>query len=275
MHFLPTQTNTHPARLRHLHFISQFTTNIWHICGDENAAADALSWAPVSALSMPQFLAVAQATDPELEALQTSLSFSLQSASVPRLASPARLICENSPSFCASPFPPHDVQLPAFPGSPWHSSYPAPGGRLLRLARHECHRHQVMDPWYQRSKTQHHTVTPLDTFAVNTFTSTLWAHFHPPVGIPIYLLTCTDQFSCWPEAFPTPDIIAETVALTLVSGWVGRFGMPSTITTSLRARTTANHWVEALPRTLLSIRTALKGDLQCRGIVWCHPLPLG
>lgn len=93
-----------------------------------------------------------------------------------------------------------------------------------------------------------------------------------------------------------------------MSGWVTRFGVPSTITTdrgrqfesqlrthltqllgckhlrttaynpisngiverfhrqfkaSLRAWTIDNHWREALPLTLLSIRTALKGDLQC------------
>ena len=97
------------------------------------------------------------------------------------------------------------------------------------------------------------------------------------------------------------------MALTFVSGWVARFGVPSTITTdrgrqftsqlwtlltqllgckhlrttayhpiandmierfhrqlksSLKAQTAANHWMETLPLALLSIRTAVKTDLQ-------------
>lgn len=45
-----------------------------------------------------------------------------------------------------------------------------------------------------------------------------------------YLVTCIDRFSRWPEAFPTKDISAQTIARVFFNDWIARFGTPKTIT---------------------------------------------
>ena len=46
-----------------------------------------------------------------------------------------------------------------------------------------------------------------------------------------YILTCIDQFTCWPEAISISDITAEGVARAFIQGWIARFGVLSTVTT--------------------------------------------
>ena len=53
----------------------------------------------------------------------------------------------------------------------------------------------------------------------------------PPFQGFTYLLTCVDCYTCWAEAIPLTSSMAEAVAQALLSGWISRFGVPSTIIT--------------------------------------------
>jgi cleavage and polyadenylation specificity factor subunit 1 len=140
-----------PRQTRHLHFISQFTADIRHVSGGANPVADALSRASVNALHVTQppavdfeAMAKAQSTDPELRALQSSPSSSLQLNTVPHLASPTTLVSDISTGN-PRPFVPVDFRRAVF--NSFHSlSHPATQQLVAeRFVWPGMNRHQVMD----------------------------------------------------------------------------------------------------------------------------------
>ena len=64
----------------------------------------------------------------------------------------------------------------------------------------------------------------------------------PPSQGFTYLLTCIDRYTWWPEVFPITNIEVQTVAQAFISGWIVRFGVPTTVTTDRGSQFESTPW---------------------------------
>ncbi|CAH8456700.1 unnamed protein product [Dicrocoelium dendriticum] len=233
-----------PRETRHLDYVSQFTTDVRHVSGALNPVADALSRIQQISLSPGTnidlaAMAAAQQADPDIDKLRRNTSLKLRE--VPLASSEGTILCDVSQT---SPRPVVPTSMRRLVFNALHNlSHPGIRAsqklvterfvwpnvnrdvRLWARACLEC----------QRAKVYRHTKSPLGVFPAP---DSRFAHVHvdlvgplPPCKGYVYLLTCVDRFTRWPEAIPIVNCSSETVAQAFLERWVAQFGCPSVVIT--------------------------------------------
>lgn len=240
--FKQRSENASPRQTNYLSFISQFTTDIRFIRGEENHAADLLSRIEsISTASLYERLLNSQENDEELAKMLTgelSHSLNLQPISFPEFSKP--IYCDVYQDRIR-PFITKELRK-AFFDATHGLSHPSRRASVRLMTdrfvwpsiRRDCTNFAKTCIPCQTSKVQRHSKSELHQYLAP---DERFAHINidivgpfPPSKNHRYLLTVIDRYTRWTEAIPMVEMTAASCAIALIDGWISRFGVPLQIT---------------------------------------------
>ena len=239
---------------RHLEYISQYSTDIRHMAGADNAVADALSRAAIEEVRLGidfDRTAEMQQQDSEIAASRTAVT-ALRWEDIAVGDGQRTLLCDVSTGV-PRPLVPAAMRREVFdvvhglshPGTSatvwimtskfvWHGI-----AKDVRSWAHSCIECQT-------AKVHWHNKAPLHKFDRAT---TRFAHVHVDILGPLpdskgntHLLTVIDRFTRWPEAIPIAKTDAASIGSVFALNWVARFSVPSGITSDRGPQFTSEIW---------------------------------
>lgn len=232
-----------PRRIRQLSYISEFSTDIRFISGNQNVVADALS--RIETINCPTILDYAalaqqQASDEYLLQVLRVSDNNLQFKQFYLPDCEKQVYCEVS-SNKIRPYLTEDFRLLAF-----HSVHDLshPGIKCSKQMVKQKFFWPNMDrdvakwaracPRCQKVKITRHTISDVGKFErADRFQ---WLHIDLVGPLPIsqegqkYCVTLIDRATGWPELVAVQNITAETVARAVFESWISRFGCPTKLT---------------------------------------------
>jgi len=244
---------------RHLSYVAEFTSDIRHVAGAANVAADALSRPPAEELvaavepasAVPDLKGIAarQATCESTQAVARSPTLHVELKEVDGVP----LLCETSRGTWRPLVPAadrrdvfHAVHDVAHPGV--RATRRLLGARFIWPAMMKD-----IAAWCRDcTSCQRAKVTKQHTASVESIDipQRRFSHVHVDLVGPLpvaadgstYLLTMIDRTTRWLEAVPLRDISAATCSQAFLGTWVSRFGVPSTLTSDRGTQFTSEAW---------------------------------